>query len=115
MANPMKGEAVVRVEAGEFTLAYTLGAAIAIEAEFNGKPLGEILAGMQERQDATSMLRVIWAGLRKHHNLDLDHVAEIVTIAEMSVWSEAIGRALSDPEPDTGERSRPQKAKTKAG
>ena len=112
MANPMKGEALVKVGAGEFTLAFTLGACIAIEDRFDGKSFNEVLADMQAKQDLRIMLAVIWAGLQKHHKLSLEETGELVNMAEAEAWGDAIGRALSDPEAEAPKN--PRKAKSAA-
>lgn len=109
MANPMKGEALVRVAAGEYTLAFTLGACIALEDHFEGKSFQEILTEMQAKQDLRIMLAVVWVGLKKHHKLSLDEVGDLVNMAEAAAWGDAIGRALNDPEAE--EAQNPRKAK----
>jgi hypothetical protein len=113
MANPMKGEALVRVSTGEFTLAYNFAAAAMIEAEF-GKPLGKVMIELQESQSVTDMMKVIWAGLKKHHGLSLDEVGDIVTMAEADQWGEAMGRAMANPDAASeGKQARPPKAKAR--
>lgn len=111
MANPMKGEALVKVDAGEFTLAFTLGTAVAIQRDFGGKAIGAVIAQMQEEQDIEAMLTVLWACLKKHHNFSKEEVADLVTLQEISVWSEALAAAMSDPDAKEG-GARPPKAKT---
>lgn len=111
MVNPMKGEAIARTSAGEYTLAFTLGAMIAIEQEC-GRGFQDVLADMQAKQDVGLMLTVLWAGLKKHHNMTRDEVADIVAVAEMSVWAEAMARAINDPDaPKESGDARPRKAK----
>ena len=108
MANPMKGEALVQIEAGEYTLAFTLGACVAIEDRFEGKSFNDILGDMQAKQDIRIMLAVIWGGLQKHHKLSIEEVGELVNMAEMGAWGEAIGKAMSDPEAEKA--ANPRKA-----
>lgn len=110
MANPMKGEALVKVAAGEFTLAFTLGACIAIEDHFGGRPFGEILTDMHAKQDLRTMLVVVWAALKKHHGLTLDEVGDLVNMAEAVAWGEGIGKALNDPEAEAPQNPRKAKA-----
>lgn len=110
MANPMKGEAIVHVEAGEFTLAYTLGACIAIQDQCDGKPFQQVLAELEKTQDLKIMCIVIWAGLRKHHNLSLDEVGELINLPEAPLWGQAVGRAINDPEAAKGQNPRKAKA-----
>lgn len=98
MANPLKGEALVTIEAGEFTLAYDLGACSAIEAAMGGKPLQEILGKLEaETPPVSVLLVVIWAGLKKHHKLSQDDVGHLVSLHEMEQWGLAIGRAFATP------------------
>lgn len=108
MANPMKGEALVKIAAGEFTLAFTLGACIAIEDRFEGKSFNQVLQEMQDNQDVRIMLAVIWGGLQKHHKMSMEEVGELVNMVELAEWGEAIGKAMSDPEAAT--TGNPQKA-----
>jgi hypothetical protein len=110
MANPMKGESIVRVEAGEFTLAFTLGACIAIQDQCGGKPFQQVLAEMEKTQDLRLMCVVLWAGLRKHHSLSLEEVGDLVILSEASLWGQAVGRAINDPEAGKGENPRKAKA-----
>lgn len=111
MANPLKGEALVKVDAGEFTLAFTLGTAVTIQRDFDGKPITEVISAMQQNHDIEALLTVLWACLKKHHNLSKDEVADVVTLQEISVWSEALAAAMSDPDAKEG-AARPPKAKT---
>ena len=63
MAIPMKGEHTVTVGAGEFTLAFTLGACAAIEGQFEGRGLQSILSDVQgDDPKVTTLLVIIWAG-----------------------------------------------------
>lgn len=93
MANPMKGEAIARVDAGEFTLSFTFATAAAIEEDF-GKSIPEIFQDMEKRQSPTDMMRLIYHGLRKHHDLTLEQVADVMTLAEVQIWGEALGKAV---------------------
>lgn len=113
MANPIKGEALVQVEAGEFTLAMTLGACAAIEGQFEGRTLNEILGELDgDNPNITVMLTVIWAGLKKHHNLSFDAVGDLVSMGEIAIWGGAIGRAMAQAMPEKkGGAARPRKAK----
>jgi hypothetical protein len=96
MAIPMKGESVVRVEGGEYTLAFTLGACAAIEGHYEGRGLQSILSDLEGNDPKIStLLVVIWAGLKKHHNLSLDEVGDIVSMDEAEAWGEAIGKAFA--------------------
>lgn len=110
MANPMKGEAIARVEAGEFTLAYTLGACRAFQGEA-GMQINKALASLNEdNPDLDLYLILIWAGLKKHHQMTVDEVGDLVTMAEAEVWGEAISRCFPADEEAPGS-ARPQKAK----
>jgi len=109
MANPMKGESIVQVEAGDFTLAYTLGACIAIQDQCGGKPFQQVLADMEKTQDLKLMRIVIWAGLLKHHKLSIEEAGDLIALSEASRWGAAVGRAINDPE--AGKAQNPRKAK----
>ncbi len=111
MAIPLKGEALVTVEAGEFTLAFTLGACAAVEGQFGGKPFNDVMASLQSDSPPTAtLLVVIWAALKKHHGLTLDEVGNLVSLADMEAWGDGIGRALAAQSQETS-GSRPPKAK----
>lgn len=101
MANPMKGEVLVKVEAGEFTLAYTLGACAAIEGQFPGRALNEILGDLDgEMPKISTMLVVIWAGLKKHHpDLTQDDVGDLVSLHELELWGTKLVEALNLAQP----------------
>lgn len=114
MANPFKGEALVHVGAGEFTLAYTLGACAAIEGQFDGKPLNDVLASLQTdggQPPARTMQIVIWAGLKKHHQMSIDEVGDLISIHEMDRWSDGLIRAFSLAQPEGAPKGNPRKAK----
>lgn len=106
MANPLKGEALVKVEAGEFTLAFDLGACVAIEKQ-GGKPLQEVLAQLDvEHPPVEILLVVIWAGLKKHHKLTMEDVGHLVALHEMEQWGIGIGKAFHQGEAKGNERPR---------
>lgn len=115
MANPFKGEALVNVDAGEFTLAYTLGACVAIEDKFDGKPLNDVLATLQtdgnKQPPASTMQIIIWAGLKKHHQMTLDEVGDLISLHEMDAWSDGLVRAFNLAAPEGAGKGNPRKAK----
>lgn len=112
MANPFKGEALVRVEGGEFTLAMTLGACASIEGHFDNRPLNEILSELDGDNPRLSVLLVVvWAGLKKHHNLTIDEVGDIVSMADATIWSQGLIVALGRAQPEAQGKARPPKAK----
>jgi hypothetical protein len=105
MTNPVNGEVTVKVEAGEFTLAFTLGACAAIEGEFDGRSLSAILDDIQgEEPKVATVLVVLWAALRKHHKLSRDEVGDLVNISELPLWGEAIGKAFAGAQPEAKEK-----------
>lgn len=111
MAVPMKGESLVKVEAGEFTLAFTLGACAAIEGQFEGRGLNSILKDIEgEGAKTSTLLVVIWAGLKKHHSLTLEEVGNIVTMQDMPLWGVAIGEAMGGGSMEATGPANPQKA-----
>ena len=121
MAIPMKGEHTVTVGAGEFTLAFTLGACAAIEGQFppyvdeDGKErmrgLKSILADVQgDDPKVTTLLIIIWAGLKKHHGLTLDEVGDLVTMEEAPLWGEAIAKGLASGSSEARGEANPRKA-----
>lgn len=111
MANPVNGEVTVAVAAGEFTLAFTLGACAAIEGEFDGRRLGDILADIQgDAPRIATLLVILWAALRKHHKLSRDEVGELVNISEINIWGTAIGQAFAGAQPERDSAARPPKA-----
>lgn len=111
MAIPMKGEHTVTVGAGEFTLAFTLGACAAIEGQFEGRGLQSILADVQgDDPKVTTLLVIIWAGLKKHHNLTLDEVGDLVTMEEAPLWGEAIAKGLASGSSEARGEANPRKA-----
>ncbi|RYE43609.1 MAG: hypothetical protein EOP24_27680 [Hyphomicrobiales bacterium] len=113
MANPMKGEVLVKVEAGEFTLAYTLGACAAIEGQFPGRSLNEILSDLDgEMPKISTMLVVVWAGLKKHHSdLTQDQVGDLVSLHELETWGAKLSEALNLAQPEANRKTaRPRQA-----
>ena len=113
MSVPMKGEHTVEVGAGEFTLAFTLGACAAIEGQFEGRGLQSILADVRgDDPKVATLLVIIWAGLKKHHGLTLEEVGDIVTMEEAQLWGGAITKGLSSGSGEAQERNkaRPPKA-----
>ena len=111
MAIPMKGEHRVEIEGGEYTLAFTLGACAAIEGHFDGRGLQSILSDIQgDDPKVTTLLVIIWAGLKKHHGLTLDEVGDIVTMEEAPRWGEAIAKGLSSGSGEARGDARPRKA-----
>lgn len=109
MANPMKGEAVVKVSTGEFVLAFDLAACIALEAEFDGRPFQEILSGLTDpKAQSADLAKVIRVALLKHHNLSTEEVTRIVMVPELKNWGTAIGLAFNGGMPDR--RGDPQPA-----
>lgn len=112
MANPIKGEVTVRVEAGEYTLAFNLGALAAIEGEFPGQSFQDVLGGLDVEQPRVStLLSVLWAGLKTHHNFTKDEVGALVSIDELPIWGEAIGNAFAAGAPAAKSAARPPKAR----
>lgn len=112
MANPMKGEVTVRVDAGEYTLAFNLGALAAIEGEFPGQSFQDVLGTLDVGQPRVStLLSVLWAGLKTHHNLSKDEVGALVNIEELPIWGEAIGNAFASGAPVAKAGVRPPRAK----
>lgn len=109
MAIPMKAEHVVRVEAGEFTLAYNLRACAMIEGQFPGRGLQSILNDLSDDDPKMGTLEVlIWAGLKKHHGLSIEDAGELVEIGDVAKWVQAIGAAMGGGQTDKD--TRPQKA-----
>lgn len=107
MAVPMKAEHLVRVEAGEFTLAYNLRACAAIEGQFPGRGLQSILNDLGGDDPKMATLEVmIWAGLKKHHDLSIEDAGQLVEISEVGAWVEAIGAAMGGGQTDKDERPR---------
>jgi hypothetical protein len=112
MANPTKGEVIVRVDAGEYTLAFNLGALAAIEGEFPGQSFQDVLGSLDAEQPrVATLLSVLWAGLKTHHDLTKDQVGAIVNIEELPVWGDAIGNAFAAGAPAAKSTARPRKAK----
>ena len=113
MANPQKGEVIVKVGEGEFILVYTMGALAAIEGQFDGRPFQEVLAEFDgDTVPAQTVIVVAWAGLKKHHGLTLDEVGDILVFADLPVWGQKIGEAfkLAQPAAQKGKGTRPRKA-----
>lgn len=112
MTAPNRGEAIVRVASGEYTLAFTLGACRAIEQETD-KPIGEVLGAIVGNTTDLYLLQVlIWAGLRKHHNLTLDEVGDLVNMFEAKVWGTAITNAFAGAATEDKPDANPPKAKS---
>lgn len=111
MAIPMKGEHTVQIEGGEYILAFTLGACAAIEGQFEGRGLQSILADVQgDDPKVSTLLVIIWAGLKKHHNLTLDEVGDLVMMQEAPLWGEAIAKGMSAGSTEARGAARPRKA-----
>ena len=96
MSTNPRGEAVVKIDGGEYTLAYTIGACSAIEQAFPGKALNAILAdlGTEEAPKMHAIQVVVWAGLRKHHNLSLEAVGDLIGMHEIGLWVEGMNGAM---------------------
>lgn len=112
MANPIKGEVLVEVESGQYTLAYTLGACAAIEGQFEGRRLQDILGDLEgDAPKIGTMQVVIWAGLQKHHGeVTLKGAGDLVALHEMPIWGAALGKAFSLAKPEAKSRKRPRAA-----
>ena len=111
MANPIKGEVLVQVAAGEFTLAYTLGALSALEGRFDGRPFQDVLKELSgDSVPVDTVIAVVWAGLKKHHHLSLDEAADLVSLVELPIWSAKIGQAFALSQPEAKGRKRPRVA-----
>ncbi|MET3925550.1 hypothetical protein [Devosia sp. 2618] len=111
MANPQKGEVIVQIDAGEFVLCYPLGAVAAIEGQFPGRTIEAVLADLNEDKPKTQTLMVvIWAGLKKHHQLSLDEVGDLITLAEMSTWAAKVAQAFKLAQPEAKAKGPPRKA-----
>ncbi|WP_325487803.1 hypothetical protein [Pelagibacterium sp.] len=105
----MKAEHIVKVEAGEFTLAYNLRACAMIEGQFPGRGLQSILNDLSGDDPKMGTLEVvIWAGLTKHHAISRDEAGELVQLNEIGEWVQAIGAAMGGGQADKVDR--PQKA-----
>jgi hypothetical protein len=110
LTNPINGEVTVTSAAGDYTLAFTLGACAAIEGEFDGRALDDILKDIQGQSPKIStMLVILWAALRKHHKLSKEEVGDLVTIDELGKWGQAIGKAFAGAQPKANS-ARPRKA-----
>lgn len=110
MANALKGEAIVKVEAGEFTLAYDLGALVAIEGE-TGKSLQDALNELDgDSPKVSTMLVVLWAGLKKHHNFTQDEAGHVVSLEELEIWGAALGALFAAAGKGAKPGTRPRKA-----
>lgn len=115
MANPIKGEVLVVVEDGQYTLAYTLGACAAIEGQFAGRKLQDILGDLEGDNPKIGVMQVvIWAGLQKHHgDVTLKGAGDLVALHEMSIWGDALGKAFGLAQPEVKGKKRPQAAAAK--
>ena len=111
MANPIKGEALVTIGEDEYTLAYNLGACAAIEGQFPGRGLQSILKDIDgEDPKMSTFMVIVWAGLKKHHDLTVDEVGEIIALDDMQAWGEGIGRAMQNGAAEAKDAARPRKA-----
>lgn len=107
MAVPMKAEHVVKIEAGEYTLAYNLRACAMIEGQFPGRGLQSILNDLSGDDPKMGTLEVvIWAGLKRHHGLALEEAGDLVEISEVGVWVEAITAAMGGGQNESADRPR---------
>lgn len=111
MANPQKGEVLVQVDAGEFTLVYTLGAVAAIEGQFPGRTLQAVLSDLDgDTPKLNTLMIVLWAGLKKHHNLTLAEVGDLVALPEVPAWGSALAEAFKLAQPEASGKGNPRKA-----
>lgn len=124
MANPMRAEAQLSIEAGTFTLAYSLNALSAIKAARPDTLLTDLLDGLAAKgaDAAEDIGLIIWAGLQKHHkDMSLEAVGDLVELADIATWSTAINAAMGGGAPQTAldapgepETPNPQKAAAKS-
>ena len=92
MANPLQGE----TKLGDFTLAFTFGAFIALE-ERVGKKVPQLLQMMQDGLGFADIRDFAWAGLLKHHpELTDAEISAILDDVGFEVAGGAIGKAVSN-------------------
>lgn len=97
MANPMRAEAQVSIDAGTFTLVYSLNALSAIKAARPDVPLNDLLTGLAEKgaEASEDICLIIWAGMQKHHrDYSLEAVGDLVELGDMKAWAGAISSAM---------------------
>lgn len=109
MANPNKGEALLKVGEVEYTLVFDINNLCSVEGLLD-KTIGEIF----EQIDSLRVIRaLIWGGLRtKHPEVTLEQAGAIVeTIGGAGAALDLLGQGLTGamPEAKEGNGSRPRK------
>lgn len=117
MANPLRAECQVSVDAGTYTLAYSLGALATIKEKKPGVSLNDLLTGLgsQGADAVDDIALLIWAGLNKYHrDMSIEDVYDLVEMTDLPKWSSAIIAAIGGgaPAPE-GAAKNPQKAAAK--
>jgi hypothetical protein len=98
MANPHRGEVVLRVGSGSGMTEYTIklghNAFACLEGELGATPAQ--LELMLKEPTITLVRAILWAGLRKHHpEINIEMAGEIIDEVGAEAVADVIGRALS--------------------
>lgn len=104
MANPMKGEASLRLADGRtLTLAYSFDALCAVE-EVAARSISEVLAEISKGAPRLTTARaLIYGGLQQHHpEVTLTEAGELI-LSDGPAVSEAMNRALAAAFPKAAE------------
>lgn len=96
MANPQRGEAAIRSDGQEYTLAFNHNALCILEDRFD-KPISEIGQRLQAGIGVRDLRTILWVGLRKHHGeLTEEQVGEIMDgMGGLEQVGEALGKAMA--------------------
>lgn len=122
MANPVKGEAELKLEDGrEFTLLLDMEGLVQAEAQY-GKPMKDLLADTAKGFVGASRA-LLWGGLRQHHPevtpkqalAMLEDEGEAVALAIAAAVTSAFPDAADDDEEEKDEKSKSPPSKRSGG
>lgn len=112
MANPMKGESVLKVGGRDYTLAFSINAMCEIEYVLD-RSTDQILRDLIASPPLHVVRALLWGGLRTHHP-DIDLQAAGVLMEELGGTDAALdaigaGMISAFPEAKGGDADRPRK------
>ncbi|MGE4339149.1 MAG: hypothetical protein AB7E55_24720 [Pigmentiphaga sp.] len=108
MANKHRGEVSVHLAGKDLVLCFGINQIVDLEDRLGVDVNG--IEVMLRNPSMKTIRAVLWAGLRKHHNLSIDEVGDLITPAEIPLAMSKAGEAIALAFPDgEGQSSNPQK------
>ncbi|AHE55536.1 hypothetical protein [Sphingomonas sanxanigenens] len=97
MANPLKGEATLKIgegdDAEELTIVIDINALIEAE-DASGLDLDQLLDGLQRGRSLKVQRALLWAGLQAKHPCSIGWAGNIISLATPGSVHEALTRAV---------------------